>query len=533
MGKIFLFLRTIRHLKFRQIAYRIFYVFRAKYRRFVRFKLNYNFYRKGKPLRFDTLVPTNTSYASNTFTFLNQSITFSDGIDWDYMDNGKLWAYNLNYFDFLNQENMQKEIGEALIFLFVDQIRELKNANEPYPTSLRGINWIKFFSVHSIEKKSFDRYLYSQYRILLDQIEYHLLGNHLLENGFSLFFGGYYFKGLELYQKGKEIISVELREQILKDGAHFELSPMYHKILLLRLLDAYNLSKNNKEIYEDSEFEEFLLKTAQKMLGWLESVTFSNGSTPRVNDSTEGISSESKELFDYAKRLGIVWERSLLSESGYRLFKGKEVELFVDYGMIGPSYIPGHAHSDTFSFVLNYKGQPVIVDPGISTYNIGYRRQRERSTSSHNTVRYAKVDQSEVWGGFRVGRRARAIITEENETSIKGYHNGYKRFGVYHQRVFDFNDTKIKIEDNIVTKNQLLGKSSAYFHFYPGIEIKIDKNRIVVDGCNLEFSGASGTRVKEYTYAHGYNSTEKAKLVEVLFEEKLITNITLNGFDVN
>ena len=191
MGKIFLFLRTIRHLKFRQIVYRIFYVFRAKYRRFVRFKLNYNFYRKGKPLRFDTLVPTNTSYASNTFTFLNQSITFSDGIDWDYMDNGKLWAYNLNYFDFLNQENMQKEIGEALIFLFVDQIRELKNANEPYPTSLRGINWIKFFSVHSIEKKSFDRYLYSQYRILLDQIEYHLLGNHLLENGFSLFFGGY------------------------------------------------------------------------------------------------------------------------------------------------------------------------------------------------------------------------------------------------------------------------------------------------------------------------------------------------------
>ena len=79
----------------------------------------------------------------------------------------------------------------------------------------------------------------------------------------------------------------------------------------------------------------------------------------------------------------------------------------------------------------------------------------------------------------------------------------------------------------------MLGKSSAYFHFYPGIEIKIDENRIVVDGCNLEFSGASSTRVKEYTYAHGYNSTEKAKLVEVIFEEKLITNITLNGFDVN
>tara|TARA_B100000674_G_scaffold92383_1_gene64980 strand:+ start:7738 stop:9339 length:1602 start_codon:yes stop_codon:yes gene_type:complete len=533
MGKIFLFLRTISYLKFRQIAFRIFYSLRHKYRRFVRFKLNYNFYRKGKPLFFDAFIPNKTSYISNTFTFLNQSITFSDGVDWDYMDNGKLWAYNLNYFDFLNQPSLEKEIGEALIFLFIDQIRDLKNANEPYPTSLRGINWIKFFSTHEIEKKSFDRYLYSQYRILLDQIEYHLLGNHLLENGFSLFFGGYYFKGLELYQKGKELISIELREQILNDGAHFELSPMYHKIILSRVLDAYNLSKNNKDVYEDASFEQFLKETAQKMLGWLEKVTFSDGTTPRVNDSTEGISSESAELFDYAKRLGLKWGIAVLSDSGYRLFKSDEVELFVDYGKIGPGYIPGHAHSDTFSFILNFKGRPLIVDPGISTYNTGYRRQRERSTSSHNTVRYGKVDQSEVWGGFRVGRRAKAVITEESNTGIKGYHNGYKRFGVYHQRVFNFDQTSITIEDNMVAKNQLLGKSSAYFHFYPGIEVGIEQNRILVDGCDLKFSGASSTRIKEYVYAHGYNDTEKAKLVEVIFEERLVTSITLNGFKDN
>jgi len=533
MGEVFLFIRTISYLKFRQIVYRLFYTFRSKYRRFVRFKLNYNFYRKGKPLLFEPFIPNKTSYTSNTFTFLNQAITFSDGIDWDYMDNGKLWAYNLNYFDFLNQSNLEKEIGEALIFLFIDQIRDLKNANEPYPTSLRGINWVKFLSVHEIEKKSFDRYLYSQYRILLDQIEYHLLGNHLLENGFSLIFGGYYFKGSELYQKGKELVSIELREQILNDGAHFELSPMYHKIILQRLLDTYNLVKNNKDVYQDAIFEKLLRDTGKKMLSWLESITFSNGTTPRVNDSTEGISSESSELFDYAKRLGFEWELAELSDSGYRLFKGAAVELFVDYGKIGPSYIPGHAHSDTFSFILNYKGSPVIVDPGISTYNIGYRRQRERSTSSHNTVRYGKVDQSEVWGGFRVGRRAKAVITNESADSIKGYHCGYKRFGIYHQRVFNFNQTSITIEDNMVAKNQLLGKSSAYFHFHPGIEVKIEKNRILVDGCNLNFSGASSTRIKEYTYAHGYNDTEKAKLVEVIFRERLVTEITLNDVKAN
>ncbi len=533
MSEILLFLRTVSHLKFRQIAYRLYYAFRSKYRHFVRFQFKYNLYRKGKPLNFDNLLLNRESYNSNTFTFLNQSITFSDGIDWDYMDNGKLWAYNLNYFDFLNQPGLQKEIGEALIFLFTDQIRDLKNANEPYTTSLRCVNWIKFFSVHKIEKKSFDRYLYSQYRILLEHLEYHILGNHLLENGFSLFFGGYYFKGLELYQKGKELISLELKEQVLNDGAHFELSPMYHKIILLRLLDAYNLSKNNKDVYEDAAFEHFLLEKAKKMLGWLKAVTFSNGTTPRVNDSAEGIAPESKELFDYAKRLGIKWESTELADSGYRFFNDVNVELFVDYGKIGPGYIPGHAHSDTFSFVLNYKGNPFIVDPGISTYNIGYRRQRERSTSSHNTVRYGKVDQSEVWGGFRVGRRANAVITDESKVAIKGYHNGYKRFGVYHQRIFNFNKKNITIEDSMVAKNSLHGKSSAYFHFYPGIEIGIEENKIKVDGCDLKFSGALSTRIKEYTYAHGYNNTEKAKLVEVIFKEKLVTNITLNSINAN
>jgi uncharacterized heparinase superfamily protein len=365
--------------------------------------------------------------------------------------------------------------------------------------------------------------------VLFEHIEYHILGNHLLENAFSLLFGGYYFKGLELYQKGKDLLFIELNEQILSDGAHFELSPMYHKIILLRLLDAYNLVRNNRDVYEDAEFEAFLLKKTQKMLGWLESVTFMNGTTPRVNDSTEGIAPETKELFDYAKRLKLNWSLIKPLDSGYRVFSEGVTELFVDYGEIGPSYIPGHAHSDTFNFVLNHKEKPLIVDPGISTYNTGYRRQRERSTSSHNTVRYGKVDQSEVWGGFRVGRRAKAIITDENATSIKGYHDGYKRFGVYHQRVFNFNQKNITIEDRMVAENKLIGKSSAYFHFYPGIEVGVEGGKIVLDGCDLEFSGALGTRIKEYTYAHGYNNTQKAKLVEVLFSEKLVTSITLKS----
>jgi hypothetical protein len=106
MGDIFLLLRTVRYLKLKQIAYRLYYTFRKKYQDFVRFNQKFNLYRKGKPLVFSPIIPNSQSFKDNTFTFLNRSISFSDGIDWDYMDNGKLWAYNLNYFDFLNQKEI-------------------------------------------------------------------------------------------------------------------------------------------------------------------------------------------------------------------------------------------------------------------------------------------------------------------------------------------------------------------------------------------------------------------------------------------
>jgi len=443
------------------------------------------------------------------------------------MDNGKLWAYNLNYFDFLNQRNMTAEVGSAIMFLFIDQLQNLQNAIEPYPSSLRGMNWVKFLSTHKIERKSFDRFLFGQYRVLLDNVEYHLLGNHLLENGCSLLFGGYYFNGKELYDKGREILTTELKEQILQDGAHFELSPMYHKIILNRVLDCLNLMQNNMDVYSDSDFKELVNRSAIKMLGWLSAVTFSDGTTPRVNDSTEEISATSEELFEYAKRLGLKWEVAALKESGYRMFKQDTMELFVDYGAIGPDYIPGHAHSDTFSYILNNKGKHLLVDPGISTYNVGYNRQKERSTSSHNTVRYGKVDQTEVWGGFRVGRRAKVEIITESENTIKGFHNGYERFGVFHQREFEVLDNQIIVKDLIYPNNKLLGISKAYFHFYPDVRMSLRGASVELEDFVIKFEGNLGINLKEYNYAVGYNNLVKAKMVEVEFKESLTSSIEL------
>src|SRR5699024_1506252 len=142
----------------------------------------------------------------------------------------------------------------------------------------------------------------------------------------------------------------ELKEQILTDGAHFELSPMYHQIIFFRVLELIDWYSHwqNKE----TQFEQFLIKKGREILAWLENISFKDGAIPHFNDSAIGIAYSTNWLCSYATALGIKRENLSLSESGYRKKDTNHYECRVDFAQIGPSYQPGHAHADALSFVL-------------------------------------------------------------------------------------------------------------------------------------------------------------------------------------
>src|SRR5690606_4780416 len=97
---------------------------------------------------------------------------------------------------------------------------------------------------------------------------------------------------------------------------------------------------------------------------------------------------------------------------------------------VGPDYLPGHAHADTLSFELSLFGQRVLVNSGTSCYGHGSERIRQRGTTAHNTVVVDGADSSEVWSGFRVARRARAINPEVHDhqgLEASCSHDGYHR----------------------------------------------------------------------------------------------------------
>lgn len=458
-----------------------------------------------------------TAVRGNEFTFLNLSKVFPMKIDWNFLEFGKLWNYNLQYLDFIHQHDIPLEKRIEWVSDVYGNLLSGEVKLEPYPASLRSMNVVRLFSespLHIARCPDLQKYIFAELEFLDSNYEYHILGNHLLENAFAMLMGSYYFENDKWRGKAEILLTKQLNEQILVDGAHFELSPMYHKIILFRVLEAISYANKNHA------FEKLLKEKAEKMLGWLHTMTFSNGSNPHFNDSTDGVSPSPLQLFETAKLLKLNMIASELVDSGYRKFSHACAELICDVHGISPSYQPGHAHSDHLSFVLHTNGAPFIVDPGTSTYNICERRNWERSTCAHNTVTVNNQNQSEVWGGFRVGRRAKVKILNETESSVKAV---ARYLGISHERSFQLNSSTITISD-VIDSDQL---ASLRLYLHPSkIISSINGNRVNFDsGEAIQFKNVIKFHTHTYDFAAGFNKLEESTFIEAKFSGNCLTTI--------
>ena len=521
--KLLLLFNTVRHLKPIQIRYRLKYFIRNRVGKSPSLSNGTTISKTSvQNLMFMQSILNSNSYKSDkSFTFLNIEHTFTGRIDWNFPKYGRLWAYNLNYFEYLNQEDISVDEGLRLIDDYICTINDNYTGLEPYPISLRVMNWIRFFITYGINKYEYNNSLWLQLQLLCKQKEYHLLGNHLLENGFALLYGAYFFYDSGIYNQAKKILIEELNEQILDDGAHFELSPMYHSLMTYRVMDCYNMVICN-DLF-DQELKSFFKEKAELMLSFSQLISYQNGDIPLMNDAANGIAPSNEELFSYARSLGLIVRESKLSQSGYRKLTNENFDLCFDVGEVGPTYQPGHAHADTLSFELYIHNRPVIVDTGTSTYEVNEIRFYERSTAAHNTVSLNGENSSEVWAGHRVGKRAITKITEDTDSCVIASHDGYfRRFGVNHNRCIRLNESEVLIEDN-VTK----GEAVANFHFHPDEEIQIFGNEVRGKDFVLTFEKALSLKLITSHYSPKFNVRIDNKSLEVVFNENLITRIRL------
>jgi len=454
---------------------------------------------------------------------LNQEKLFQSEIDWSHESFGRLWNYSLQYGDFLNQADLPVSLRENLIIDLYEWLFEGRLTPEPYTASLRIMNTVRFLAEHhdSLKNSSFILTgLHSELHYLQKRPEFHLLGNHLLENAFALLMGGSYLNRDTWVKTGKTILESELNEQILDDGAHFERSPMYHQIILFRILEAISY------IPENLYFVGTLKQVASKMVSWIHNMTFSNGSCAHFNDSTDGQTYPYIKLMPIAKKIGVtITKRIPLAGSGFKKMVSESFELIADVGGIHPDYQPGHAHADSLSFILHVSGKPFIIDPAVSTYNPGNRRNWERSTIAHNTITIDGENSADVWGAFRVGRRPDVSIVQESKkgvTAICKYVTG-NGLTVEHQRSFAIHNNKIQITDLVKSNEAPVGR----LHFAPGVKIKhITENAVeLCDETVIKFTDVQQLNSFKFQCNTGFNRQIESDGIAYTFKNTCIIHI--------
>ena len=367
----------------------------------------------------------------NKITFLHSSRKMDWEKTWQFEDKSTLWNFNLHYFEYLfplikawidTGDNIYLDKTIQMINGWIDSNPKGSSpAWASYTTALRIVTWISWYE-YAVEvlpedfRKKFLLSLHDQFMYLSTHLEKDILGNHYFEDLKSLVITAIFFKDDAVLEKALSDFKAECKEEILSDGMHFELSPMYHKIIfegMLRIVVALRgIGRKDQEI---ESYLQPMLDVAYSFEDGLERV-------PLFNDGGNNVAKSLDALVKTAGELGYNPKfKGQLKASGFYIFQktidGKTWKLVVDAGHPGPKYIPGHAHCDAMSYELFRDGKAIVVNCGTYAYQCK-ERNFFRSTAAHNTIMVEGTEQSQCWGAFRLAKRSSTKVLDVTDGSI-------------------------------------------------------------------------------------------------------------------
>lgn len=409
----------------------------------------------------------------------------AEDVDWDHswMDPhlSHLWSFNLHYHEYLIP--LLKMSLDGCESRYLDKAKEIidswisscprssgGDAWHPYTISVRVANWLAFVAeggerVSSDRKfmKALDASLHEQYAYLCCHLETDLMANHYFENLKALVLLACYFGDEQVLDSSLDLLEKQVSEQVLADGMHFELSPMYHKIVLealLRVIAALRATGVDCSKLEDA---------ARRMSDALYSMESGVNRTPLFNDGGDNVAKSRDALISCVGRLlgHTPTASSNLNVSGYQIierdcFVGK-VKLIFDTGMPGPRCAPGHSHCDALSFELFIDGVPAVVNSGTYAYQDPLRSWF-RSSEAHNGIWREGVEQSEMWGEHRMARSATVRLL--NRVDLEDFTELTAELTDFHggriARTVCLDGTELRLYDTIIEGG---GSLNAVLHF--------------------------------------------------------------------
>jgi hypothetical protein len=427
--------------------------------------------------------------SAGRFTFVGRTETLAEP-EWTRRRVSHLWSYHLHYFAYgvdlawawrLTGEARHARRFEELAGSWMRACPPGEGDGwEPYPVSVRVVSWAQALllfgdALGAPFRAALLESLHAQAGVLERRLELHVLANHLQKNLTALVMAGLLFRGEAAARwraRGAERLWRELGEQVLDDGGHYERSPMYHLVAAGDFLETVGLLEAAGEAVPAHA-----RARVGRMVEAIGALCRPDGSLHLFNDAAEGEAPPTAHLAALGERL--LGVRPLeargafaLPDTGYFGWAapGGGERFVIDCGPPGPDYQPGHAHCDLLSFELDLGGAPLVVDAGVSGYEGDPLREYVRSTRAHNTVAIGGREQSEVWGTFRVARRAEVLEGGHAEAAdgtyrFRGAYRPYHDRRAVHRRTVERTDGGWTVTDRV--EGARGEKLLAWLHLHP------------------------------------------------------------------
>jgi len=446
--------------------------------------------------------------------------------DWTGVPVSHLWAYHLHYFDYGVALAWATRLTDSAAYL--ERFGALAEAWiaatatgagpgwEPYPIAVRVRRWLHalLLAGDRVPAERRGRLLGSiatQCAVLERRLERHLGANHLQRDLQALAQAGLVFEGAPAarWRRHWGAFWRLLLAQVLPDGTHFERSPMYHVMALDDFLEAVTWARAGQVTIPAA-----VLDRLHCMTDALAVLTRPGGALHAFGDSAAGMAAPVPLVLARAKTvLGATVTHGpglrQLASGGFAAFTSADARerLVLTAAAPSPPHQPAHSHADLLGFELDLDGHRFVVDRGVCGYGGDPHRAYHRGTGAHNTVVIGDRDQSEPWGVFRMGGRAREVRwaaeagagdTFQFEGSYRPWHDP----GARHARRVTRSASGWRVEDRVEgARGQSL---ASHLHFAPGVSLEqaegVVHARVGSTTCRVE--GFGGDRVVLHRTGH-------------------------------
>jgi len=422
----------------------------------------------------------------------------------------------------------------------VDEIVDFMEANpegvgihwtSSMDVAIRAANWalaledLRHAGLEHPETSRAYRALFDHGHFIFENLEnhYEVTSNHFLSNVVGLFFVARVFGECPAARSWSEFcrasLEKEIEVQVLPDGADYESSIPYHRLVAELFLSGARLADG-----EGKPLSESFRQRLASMIDFLLACLRPDGLMPVIGDADDGRlhiftgygaddPRDPRHLFgpaacmfdraDWRKRAGEMaeWESAfwgyetlpgeesrdptdetpsarLFPDAGVAVLRGPRAWLLISNGETGTRGFGNHKHNDNLSFEFHADDGPWIVDPGSYVYTGDPEaRNLHRGTAFHSTLQLGHLEQAEMrpdWL-FRTLTLSHPehleCSAERGALKYRGLHRGYARSGdgAVHTRTFTLQpDSGRLIVDDLVS-GAFRGPAGFSFHLDPSV----------------------------------------------------------------